>query len=264
MAATFARRDAVGEDLARAGPAPDDWESLAREFYRMSVESAWGRVRAVYRGGWKPEIRLEGLERLEEALARGRGVILWRLRFCSSLVTKMALARAGVPVVHLSRWSHGTWGDTHVARSVLFPLFRRTEDLHLAGRIVIPRGESLAYMKRLVDHLEGGGVLSIFGDYPARQTVATRVFGTEASFARGAPSLAWKVGSALLPTVSVREGSGRYRVLIDPPIDVARTGAGKSGRDAFVEEAVQQFGQRLDTMLVRYPGSWEQWEAPAV
>src|SRR5262249_47637002 len=65
-------------------------------------------LRAHRPDGWQPDVELEGSERLENALARGRGAILWIAPSTSSdLVAKQALWNNGYGVAHLSDRSHG-------------------------------------------------------------------------------------------------------------------------------------------------------------
>ena len=87
----------------------------------------------------------------------------------------------------------------------------------------------------------------------------------DAPFPRGAPSLAWKVGSVLLPTYAAHLGPNHYRVVIEPPIVVERgSQTGKTGRDAFVEAAIHEFARRMGAVLTWNAGNWESWEPPVV
>jgi lauroyl/myristoyl acyltransferase len=56
----------------------------------------------------------------------------------------------------------------------------------------------------------------------------------------------------LLPVFSFREGRYAYRVVVRPPIPVARTG----DRDADVAEAVQRLAGEIEWAIRRAPHQW--------
>lgn len=231
-----------------------DFPALAAEFCRMFRENQWMRWRAIHRRGLPVATTVIGLEHLERARARGHGALLWGMSFCETLVVKIGLHRAGVQLVHLSTAHHGaanppTWLGLHVVA----PIFTAAELPYLAERIVIPPDQSLGYMRLLMDRLAANGCVSIAGDGVARrQNVPARVLGREAHFAPGAPGLAWKLGSALLPLHVVREGPLRYRVVIDGEIEVPRD----SSKAEFLVASVAEFGRRLERRILERPSDF--------
>jgi hypothetical protein len=231
-----------------------DFHVLATEYCQMFRENQWMRWRAI-RGGVVPvTTTVVGLPRLKSARARGHGVILWGMSFCETLVVKMGLHRAGVPLVHLSTAHHGAaWPPTRLGLRVVAPIFTAAETPYLVERVVIPPSESLGYMRVLMDRLAANRCVSIAGDGVARRhNVAARLLGREAHFAPGAPGLAWKMGSALLPLHVVREGPLKYRIVIDEEIDVDRT----VGKAAFIDGAVAEFAARLERRVLQHPEDW--------
>jgi lauroyl/myristoyl acyltransferase len=235
-----------------------DLTEQARGHYQMVLEGAWARARNLHARGWEPTTTVEGLERLQAAQAAGRGAILWRMSFGSSLIVKIGLWRAGVPLVHLSMENHGASSEGWIARNVFGPLYRRMENRYLRERVVIPRdGSTGAAMKTLLQRLSrDNAVVSIIGDVRrGAQNITTPFFDAQAQFATGSPSLAWKAGSALFPVYSVREAAGRYRIVIDEPIGVDR----QLDRKEYAKRAVEVFSTRMQAAIVRHPGSWSDW-----
>jgi len=228
----------------------------ARTHYQMTLEGPWARVRNLHKHGWRPEISVDGLERIREGRAAGAGTILWRMGFGSSLIVKAGLWRAGIPLLHLSVAKHGAWSEGWIARRALCPLFRRTEKWYLDERVIIPwSGATGGVMKTLLSRLTQDAVVSIVGDNSGTQNIAVPFFDGQAQFAIGSPALAWKAGSRLLPTYAVREGTGRYRIVIDEPISVDRG----LDRRVYVRRAVEEFSERMQDAIARYPGSWAEW-----
>jgi Bacterial lipid A biosynthesis acyltransferase len=231
-----------------------DFHALATEYCRMFRENQWMRCRAIHRGVVPVSTTVVGLPHLESARSRGRGVILWGMSFCETLVVKMGLHRAGVPLVHLSTVNHGSaLPPTRLGLRLVAPLYTAAELPYLAERVVIPADESLGYMRVLMDRLAANHCVSIAGDGVARrQNVTAMVLGREARFAPGAPGLAWKMGSALLPLHVVREGPLTYRIVIDQEIDVDRS----VEKSTFISRAVREFARRLEQRVVEHPSDW--------
>lgn len=242
--------------LGARGAGRDFTESCPAQ-YQMLLEEAWARARSLHRRGWQPHTSVEGLERLRAAQAAGAGTILWRMSFGSTLVAIIGLWKAGVPLVHLSNERHGAVSGAWIARHALCPLYRRTENWFLRERVVIPwNGSTGAVMKTLLQRLSSdNAVVSIIGDQFGTQNITTPFFDAQARFAIGSPSLAWKTGAALLPVYSVREGTGRYRIVIGEPIGVDR----QLDRKEYVKQAVEEFSARMQETIVRHPGSWSDW-----
>lgn len=231
-----------------------DLPTSAAEVRRMSIEGRWGGFRGMHRRAWRPNVQLDGVDTLQEALGRGQGVILWRMTFGPTEIPKMALWDAGFEVVHLSTAGHGASGSW-LGRHLLAPLVARAENWYLAERIVIPRDEALGYMRELMECLKENRVVSMYGDRMARQNIVTPFFTGTAAFATGAPTLAHRLGSALLPVSAIREGPNQYRVTIHPSIEIDRN----LSRDEFVEQSIEEFSMQLQARILENPDSWSNW-----
>jgi len=247
----------IADNMRRALP-PDpgfDADAAADAFLLMFVEDAWGRSRGVRRFGWRPQVRVEGMDRLDAALARGRGAILWSLRFASATAIKQAFYHAGRPLVHLSRAEHGSPTRTRVGVDWAAPLYCRAENPYLAERVVIPLDRSLSYLKTLKRRLGENAAVSIFAEHTGRQNVPARVLSAEFEFAIGAPSLAWSEDAALLTASAHREGPFRYRIEIGEEIPVDRS----ISRKEFNQAAVSALAGRLEALIRRDPADWQGW-----
>lgn len=65
-------------------------------------------IASLLKKGWRPRFQITGREHLDDALAEGRGAVIWVAHFAfASLFTKMALSDAGYKVSHISRPEHG-------------------------------------------------------------------------------------------------------------------------------------------------------------
>jgi RNA polymerase sigma-70 factor (ECF subfamily) len=229
--------------------------ALFEEHLKRKYEHLLGRARAAHGRGWQPDVELCGAEHLEHALAAGRGAVLWVTAFCGPLVPKIALARGGFRVAHLSMPFHGGFSRSRAAVHVLNPWTRRAEDKHLAERVVIPLDGTLGYMRRLREILVANGCVSIAGEHCGRQNVTVPFLDGKEAFATGAWSLARSTGAALLTVRAHRPAPGVYRVVIDPPVAIDPGLARTDGARVVIGE----LAARLEGSVRAYPADWERW-----
>jgi lauroyl/myristoyl acyltransferase len=199
--------------------------------------------------GWCPDIRLEGREHLDQALADGRGAIVWVAPLVfAPLVTKMALHAAGYRLVHLSRLGHG-YSPTRFGVRVLNPVVTRAENCYLAERVVIGTTPLPGALRTLARRLAANRVVSITAAAQGVKTLAAPFLGGELRLATGAPSLALRTGARLLPVLAVREAPGRFLTVIQPPLDLQPS----SGRGQALQDLVAGLVARLERGARRWP-----------
>lgn len=242
---------------------PDlDFRAQAARHDELRVETRWLRARALHRSPLRVTTRVDGLEHVR------RGALLWGMSFGGTLMVKVALARAGVPLVHLSAAGHGAADPaTTVGLRVVSPLYCLAENRFLAERVVIPPDGSLTYMRTLIRRLEEGRVVYISGErLSARQNTIVPCLGRPTPYARGAPGIAHKTGAPLHPVAVFREGMLDYRAVIGEAIEADRS----LPRGKFTEQATALFANRVERTVVAHPSDWEWyrhtvplWEAAA-
>jgi hypothetical protein len=185
-----------------------------------------------------------------------KGALLWGMSFCGTLVVKIALHRAGHPLVHLSTEGHGGAEPlTRMGYTVVSPLYCVPENRFLRERVVIPLDGSLGYMRDLLTRLHDGLPVYIAGERlaPRRNTTA-ECLGRPTSFARGAPGLAYRTSAPLLPVSVYRDGPLRYRVVIEPAVPPPDP---RQGRGSYVAGAVQAFADRVTRNVLEHPTDWD-------
>ncbi|HVZ02981.1 MAG TPA: lysophospholipid acyltransferase family protein [Dongiaceae bacterium] len=208
--------------------------------------------------GWAPPVRIAGFERVNAALERGKGVVLWVAHgFHGHLGAKIGFHRAGLAVVHLSTPAHGfsatRFGVRHLNR-----IQTRIEDRYIAERVMLPvdngdvRGQNAA-LQTLIKRLRANGVVSITGQRGTGRTVAAPFLDGTLTLAPGAPMLAHMTGAALIPVFAFREEDGSVAVTAERPM--ALDGA----RDAVVAEAVRAFATVSEPHVLRHPAQWLSW-----
>jgi lauroyl/myristoyl acyltransferase len=224
---------------------------------RNKYEHLLGRMRDLHKRGWHARFGLQGMEHLEQALAMGKGCILWEMSFCGPVVPKVALWKAGFRVNHLSIPYHGGYSRSWITRRLVNPLTIRGENKYLASRIVIPADGFAGYFRLLTQCLNRNECVSIMGEHWGRQAVTVKVLNRQVQFATGAPHLAHKTGAPLLTLTSYRTGPCQYEVCIQPPVPLDFS----TGRSDGFRTAVLEFARRLEDWIRRHPADWERWTA---
>jgi len=207
-------------------------------------------------GAWQPAVALEGEAHLLQALAEGKGAILWVAHQVFSNVTpKLALRRRGHRVFHLSSVEHGD-AKSRLGIALLNPLRCIPERRHLAARIVVDRRAPAKAVQRLARALKAGDVVTISAVATEGISVLEMPFlGGRARLAPGAPRLAAQTGAPLLPLFALRDPAIGFRVIIEAPI--ALPPAPSSDERSLA--AAAEFLRRAEPWVRQFPGQWRGW-----
>ncbi|OFT86113.1 phosphatidylinositol mannoside acyltransferase [Corynebacterium sp. HMSC29G08] len=183
---------------------------------------------------------VEGLEHLEAALAKGRGVVLTLPHSGNWDFAGLFLTR-----------NYGTFTTVaeRVKPEVLFDAF--VEYRQSLGFEVVPlTGGPVAPFTRLKEVLEAGGIVCLMGerDFSGRG-VPVSFFGEETTFPVGPAKLALDTDAELLVahswfTDGVR-GEGGWGLKVDPPIVVDS-----------LEETTQRVADRFAVNIATHPADW--------
>ena len=225
-------------------------ERIAGRYYERLIIFGSYRPR-----GWRPRIELHGRERLDQALAGGRGAILWVSDFtASALVAKIALHSAGIAIAHLSRPTHGS-SRTVFGIRFLNPLRSKLEGRYLQDRIVIDSDDQgRDAMRRLRSTLQENGVVSITVGAWAKRTQLVPLLSGRITYATGPTHLARVSGAPLLPVFTVRDEDGTFHVHIGSALELPVTDDQKE-----YERTLLHYVEQLEPFIRRYPGLWRTW-----
>lgn len=255
------RRAALRENLARAFPerAPRDLDEiaarafeahLANQYISFSFEKCDART-------WERYLRLDGLARLQEAWAEGRGVVLTH--------PHMGPAQLPLHVLGVLGWPMNQIGGGRVTLVELSPMGRRAAETRarLERRMPVKLHDGRRFLRPALRALEDGEVLmsacdATGGGEELGRRITTPVLGQPMPLPVGPVWLAWKSGAPLL-TVHTRrnEGPGPAWVAeIGPEIALCRD----RGREAALQSGVEALGRYLDRTLRAWPGDWLFWD----
>lgn len=200
-------------------------------------------------GGWRPHIDFVGRDHVTRALEAGKGAILWvSPTSYAMLVTKMALAREGFEVSHLSREQHG-FSASRLGMRLLNPILTSVEERYLKERLVMSAEDSARALVALVQRLRSNQLVSMTVGPLGHRTHAVPLENGALWMAEGAPVLAFRTGAALLPVFTVRTADDSFATVVEPPLSTAPN----LDRAAAVQASLAGYVAVLERYLARWP-----------
>ena len=236
-------RTITKENLARAFPreySPGEIETLARAVFENLGRTAVDVARSDTLMGDADAVQIDGLDRLQEARRRGSGIL-------------MITAHLGpwelLPLIAALRYE-----PIHVvARPLDNP---RLDDLLTAlrergGNRVIRKRDAVQAILQVLRRGETVGIL-IDQHISEKEGMAVPFFGRPASTTFAPALIAMRSGAAVLPVGIVREGRGRYRVLIADEVPVRKSGDLK----ADLVQNTARFTAAIEAFVRMHPDQW--------
>jgi len=242
-----ARRHAALVNLAVILPRATRRERLAivrdmmRSYNRMMFE--FFRLPHLTRAELLHTIEVVGRDHLEQAVARGRGVILTSTHVGNWELAAVAIAHWGyrlhaVAGVQLSRW--------------LTPAVRETK-AELALDTVAPEDG----FRKLLRALEHNDLVALMvdGDIFAQGT-RVDLFGRELEFPAGPGMLAQRTGALVICGYCERTAPGRFRIVMEPALDPAAFADTTALVKAVASTSERHIREHLDQWCIFRP-LWE-------
>lgn len=184
-------------------------------------------------------VELEGTEHMEQALARGEGVIAVTAHLGNVDVVGQLPLAYGIPI------SGAVWHLEHER------LFRYTLKLRTShGLRLFPSDGSLV---GLVRALKRGELIALPFDRDfADNSLAVPFFGEPARLPYGPVRLSRRTGAPLLPAFVERRPDDTFRIHVEPALDVPRTGDAEADIIATMKELVGI----MERYIARHPEQW--------
>jgi len=194
----------------------------------------------------KAFIRLHGRNHLDEALAKGRGLVLLSAHIGHWEIGGLGLRTMGYPV-NVVAIKHNT-GFTNAL----------VNDLrHRHGIEVIEVEESMYGTIELVKALNRNEVVAVLGDRVfSDRSETTTLFNRQVRLPVGPLILAMATGAPVVPAFSIMVAPGRYRGIAEPALDL-RYGP---DRQQALRHNLRQMAAVFERYIRRYPDQWYQIE----
>lgn len=218
---------------------------MMRSYNRMMFE--FFRLPHLGRDELLRSVDVDGRRHLEQALARGRGVIITCCHVGNWELAAVVLAHWGYSVhavagVQLTRW--------------LTSAVRETKE-ELAIHTVSPEDG----FRKLLRALEQNHIVALMVDGDIyNHGVTVEMFGRDTSFPAGPGVLAQRTGALVLSGYCARVAPGRFHIVIEPPFDPATFASAAGLNRAIASVTEQHVRAHLDQWCIFRP-LWS--DAPA-
>lgn len=234
----------AAHNLRRAFPEKSDDEILriVRGVYRnMGIMAAeFFDIPLLTKENIGELVDAEGLNHCLKALDKGRGVLIFTAHFGNWELVAAAGALLIKPGIVIYRTLDSAFLD-HLVRRVR----------SATGNILLPKEHAMRAMLRSLKRNEIVGIL-IDQNMAWYEGVFVEYFGRPACTTNGLALLALHTGAPVLPGFIARLSDGRYRFVIGPEVEVARTG----NRDADILVNTQRFTKVIEEVVRQYPDQW--------
>ncbi|MGD9496739.1 MAG: lysophospholipid acyltransferase family protein [Armatimonadota bacterium] len=189
-----------------------------------------------------------GVEHLEEAVSRGKGVIVVTAHFGSWELLAARISQLGYPLTVIARDAN----DPPTAQ-----IIRQARES--AGVRVAERHE----VRRVLRALRRGEVVGILPDQHGGDAgIWVAFLGRPASTVSGPAALAYHTGAAIVPGFARRRSDERVDVYFLPALELPDTG----DREADVRHVTEMINDVMGEQIRRYPAQWmwmhNRWRTP--
>lgn len=177
---------------------------------------------------------VQGVENLDAAIARGRGVILALPHMGSWDVAAAYASARGYAVSAVAERFPGSLNDAVVASRGRF------------GMEIIPMGR--AAIRGISAALQANRIVALLCDLEQGPGVSVRFFGRSAVVPAGPAAIALKTGAALLPAYVYSTGPGRYVGVVEEWLP--------RSEDESRESLAQKVIDRFELFIREHPDQW--------
>jgi len=189
----------------------------------------------------RQNVTVEGLENLDAALAKGKGVIALGAHIGNFVLVGTRVGAEGYPISTLFRLPSDERIRDIIKRHL--PLFHQR---------VIPSQPRRQAVRRVLEALKRNEIVFILGDNLRRGKVETFLFGQRVPSPRGPVSLALRSGAALVPMYLIRNYQGGLDLVVEPEVLLIRNGNVYED----VSRNTRAIVRYLETLIGRYPDQW--------
>ncbi len=219
----------LGQTLDRAGV-----DRIARDVYRHLGRTLfeYGRFGGLRVRGLPEWLEVRGLEHLEAAHRRGRGVVVVTGHFGNWELLGAIIAHHRLPIHFLAKEQRNPYVDRYMDRA---------RGRHLGVGVLNPGPE----LRRIFRCLRQGELIGMLFDQDAGSDgIFLDVLGRPASVQPGAAVFAYRTGATILPCGVFRLPGGRHRASFEPAFD--------PDPGAPYEGEIRRLTERCEASLERY------------
>lgn len=190
----------------------------------------------------KEVVGIEGLEHLDAALGRGRGVVAVSAHLGNFALIGLRLVAQGYPFALMLRDPK----DEKVAKT----LRDLREKVGMESIPVHPRKSCVA---RSLECLKRNGILFLQIDQNASsRDLWVDFFGWQVPTHRGPVVFSMRTGAPLIPLFMIRDDAGRHRLIIKPPYVLVET----DNREKDILHNTAKLTEMIECCIREHPSQW--------
>lgn len=193
---------------------------------------------------------IEGREHLDNALSKGKGVLLFQAHFGAFQMTMPAIGYSGYKMNQISA-SADLWKDrnaSEVQGEKTFGMKAKHEYTLPVSHISIK--SSLRPAFRALENNEIVGITVDGGS--SKKVIPIRFLGRDANFPHGGAEMAVKTGAVIITAFMITEKDFRHRLILHPPIEVADN----LDKEERIIKIVKDFAKILEGYVYKYPAHY--------
>jgi KDO2-lipid IV(A) lauroyltransferase len=182
------------------------WDNLGR------VMAEYAHLDKLHMDGLDPRIEISGLDLLDAAIARGKGILLVSGHFANWEIMPFAARDYGITGGVIVRPANNPYVNRWLERA----------RIRNGMAEQIPKGASGT--RRIFSLLRKGEAALLLVDQRASEGITIPFFGRDAFTTPAPAALALKLGAVVVPASNERVGGARFRMTVHPPIEPPNTG----------------------------------------
>ena len=210
------------------------FENLGQTFVEFMQPHRFGRAYVA------DYVNVEGLENLQSAMAKGKGVLILAAHIGNWELLGSALREHAGPVTVVYKKAKNPFVTEFICSA------RKKR-----GIDTIPHRNSARKILALLKKNETVGIL-LDQHATNKDAIKADFFGIPAQTNYGLALIALKTGAPVVPAFMVRDESGVYRCVYEKAIDLDKG----DDRQEDIESATSRFNEILERLVRRYPEQW--------
>ncbi len=208
-------------------------------YYKRQIETIlFGHLK---KGHLEKMIDAEGLENIDNALSKGKGIIMLLSHFGSFLLPLPFLGYRGYRVHQIT----GKQNHTSLISERIWQ-WRSRE----AAKLPVSFKQVDSFLRPIYQALKNNEIVAVaFDGRDSTQWIAVEFFGRKAWFSTGPFELARRTGAAVIPTFVIRKKDDTHRIIFESEFNLSED----NNMDIMLERDTKKFADIFARYITEYP-----------
>lgn len=197
--------------------------------------------------GYQKIVRLEGKEHIDQAIARGKGVIFLAIHSGNWELSSLVGSMVGYPyslIAHVQR------------RTPLLSKLLMSYRVAAGAKIITTGGG----VREIIRRLKANEIVTLVVDQGGKDGQLIEFFGRQASMSTGAIRLALKYGASICLVDISRHADGQHRLVVDEPLELERSGNEADDVSVNLAKIVKRFEAKISQHPQEYLWFYKIWK----